>query len=142
MAEEEESQSRSFRGPFYELRFPSHWEELVVENIPCFFDPEEGGVVQAVASRSSTGPYQIQAEMARYLEQHKLNPEMTNLVGYKTDQEADALACEFAKEGRFWMVHMLVHGDRMVLLLYNSDKTPDRGVAGEVASILRSVRFL
>lgn len=140
---EPEAAYRIFQGVFFQAFVPAHWEEEIVENIPCFFDPEGGGALQIAATRRSSGDdFDPAEELRYYLEKNGIEYQSERVARYQTQQGMDAAACEFRQQGRFWMVQMIAEGQRMVVVIYNSDSTPDPDLARELSVIIGSLRLL
>lgn len=130
-----------FQGPFFELQFPTDWEHEIIENIPCFFDPDAGWVLQLAASTSPHGNFALDSEMRTYLEHNQLEYQEDRVVRYENAAGLECMACEFMKDNRFWLVQMLVRGPRLLVALLNSDQVPDTDLAGEISATVGSIRF-
>ncbi|MCB1316394.1 MAG: hypothetical protein KDK27_10600 [Leptospiraceae bacterium] len=131
-----------FRGTFFQLQLPDHWEHEIVENIPAFFDPDGNGVLQIAATRSPSGAYDIAEQMRTYLEQNRLEFLEDRVMSFERPDGARCLACEFVRDNRFWLVHMIALGSRLLIVLYNADQVPDAASIREVVGVIQSVQFL
>ncbi len=130
-----------FQGPFYRLHYPDGWEAEIIENIPAFYDPEGGGALQIVAARRDPEmPFDIEAEMTRYLERHGMVYSEERVARFDTAIGMEAMACEFMRDNRFWLVQMLCRGDMLLLILFNSDTVPDQELALKISAVIRSVQ--
>ena len=131
-----------FQGTFFELQYPDSWEVEIIENIPCFFDPDGVGALQVAAFRQPDAePFDLLDEMAVYLERQKVVVDQDQLAIFDLPGELQAAACEFLKDDRFWMINCIVKTDRMLFLLWNSDVVPDTDTAEMIGSCVTSVRF-
>ncbi len=134
--------AQHFDGTFFDLHFPDQWEEIIVENIPTFFDPDGGGVLQAAATRNPDGVFDIAWELERYLTRQGIELDPQKIVGFQNSQGLDSLVCEYRHQDRFWMVSVTSHENAMVFLIFNSDEIPDPETAKHISEIIQSLRFL
>ena len=133
--------SQIFQGTFFELRFPDNWETEIIENIPCFFDPLGGGVVQIVATRGIADTSDLKPEMSKYLARHGLEYHEDKIVRYQTPSGLRAMACEFIREERFWLVQMLSEADKLIVFLFNSDEVPEQELAMNISQMVQSIKI-
>lgn len=130
---------RIFKGPFFRLAYPDHWESEIIENIPAFYDPHGCGALQVAASTNPESPYVLETEMVRYLGRHGMELDRERVVRFQTDAGLDCLACEFMKEGRFWLVYMMGEADKLLIVFYNADRIPDAAEVRIISRIIRSI---
>ncbi|MEQ8351659.1 MAG: hypothetical protein RH862_09255 [Leptospiraceae bacterium] len=131
-----------FRGTFFELLYPRDWEYEIIENIPCFFDPEGGGAVQVAAFRQPEGQdFDFDAEMERYLNGHGIQMDKSRIAEFSLASGLACRACEFVLEDRFWLVNMIVQGSRMILVLYNSDDIPEQETVQKISGLIQTIRL-
>ncbi|MBX7056811.1 MAG: hypothetical protein K1X75_02005 [Leptospirales bacterium] len=139
---EAEAAYRIFHGVFFQVFVPADWEQEIIENIPCFFDPDGAGALQLAATRrDAEEAFDPAEELRYYLEKNGVEYAEDRVALYHTPQGALAAACEYRRDGRFWMVQMIAEGRRMIVALYNADATPDEELARELSVILSSIRF-
>lgn len=131
--------SNKFEGPFFELLYPEHWEKIIVENIPSFFDPEGDGVLQVAASKLNE-PANLQGETTKYLARHGIEFD-DKVVYYKTERGYDCMAREFNKDGRFWLANVMALEDRLLVVMYNGDSTPDEVQAMIISGVIQSIQI-
>ena len=131
-----------FRGSFFQLLYPAHWEEEIIEDIPAFYDPEGSGVLQVVALRNKGGgEFDLAMEMERYLKRHSIQYDKDVVARFPIPSGLNCMACEFMRENRFWLVNLVAHADKMLIVLYNADEAPDVELARMVSEVIRSVVF-
>ena len=131
-----------FRGTFFELLYPSDWECEIIEDIPCFFDPEGGGAVQVAAFRHPDGGnFDFDEEMERYLKGHGIRMDKSRIAEFSIPSGLSCRACEFVLEDRFWLVNMVLQGSRMILVLYNSDDMPDADTVQKISGLIQTIRL-
>ncbi len=132
---------RLFRGAGFEMLFPHDWEHLVVEDIPSFFDPEEGGVLQVASVKASSNHVDLKEELARYLIRQNVEFKEESVISYKMVHGGEGMACEFVRENRFWMVHVMAFQGRMLVVVYNSDQMPDQDSVKTLLEIIGSIKI-
>ncbi len=132
---------RVFQGKFFTIGIPVDWEEVIVEDIPSFFDPDGAGAFQVVALSHEGDDYQLEDEMRRFLTSHGVEFDEAGVVSYVAPEGYHAMACEFRKEDRFWMVQMAATGKRLVIIMYNSDEVPDRALSLTLSGMIQSLKF-
>ncbi len=133
---------KRFRGTFFDLEYPDGWEMEIIENIPCFFDPDGIGALQAAAFREPEGrPFHPIEQLATYLERHQLKLDADRVAVFDLPSGLQAAACEFMKDDRFWLVNCIVKAEKMLLLLWNSDALPDADTAEAIGRTVMTVRF-
>ncbi len=135
-----EKPARLFRGVFFQLLYPAAWESEIIEDIPAFYDPASGGVLQIAASRSETG-FDLAREMRKFLERVGIEFQADHVASFRMPGGQECLACEFTKDDRFWMVYIIVDEDRLLIVMYNSDEFPDAELARELSDVIASIRF-
>jgi hypothetical protein len=134
--------SQMFRGSFFELHYPGHWEEMIVEDIPTFFDPEGGGVLQIASTRKQDGLFDITWEFERYLNKQNIELDPAGIISYKNEQDIDCQVCEYTQDNRFWLVSVMAHMSHLIFVIYNSDIVPDPETAKLISEVMQSIRFL
>ena len=138
--ESEQTAYQIFKGPFFEISFPEHWVVEVIENIPAFYDPLGAGALQVVASRKETG-YDLKSEMIKYMARHGMEYSDDAAVAYQTQNGLDCLATEFVREARFWLVQIMVRGDKLLIVTYNADETPGQELASLIGGMVQSIEI-
>ena len=133
--------ARTFRGPFFALSYPDHWEELIVEDIPSFFDPDGAGVLQVAAFTREGGDYDLAHELKDYLERQGIDFEEREIYQYKNALGVNAMVCEYTREGRFWLVTVMGKANQLLIVMFNSDEKPDEEMAGQVSGVIQSIHF-
>lgn len=134
---------KRFRGTFFELQYPDEWVVEIIEDVPCFFDPEGAGALQAAAFRHREGgSFDAMSELSAYLERVGMTPDAEKVGLFELPSGLQGAGCEFIKDERFWLANCVVQTDRMVLLLWNSDTTPDADAARAIGSAVMSLRFV
>ncbi len=134
--------TRLFQGPFFQLHYPQSWECEIIENIPAFFDPEANWALQIAATHSPEGqPFHLLTEMHLYLEKNGLEFKRQQVSTYLNRHKWECAACEFIKEERFWLVHLLVHKNRMLFVIFNSDDIPDDPLARLISLLITSIEL-
>ena len=133
---------KEFKGTFFSLRYPGDWEELVVEDIPTFFDPEAGGVLQVVAATYPTEEVDLKEELIRILFRQGIEGAPDGAIEYVNEDGIPSLSYEYIHDNRFWLVHFMVVRDRLLLMQFNSDETPRMDEALMISSIIRSVKYI
>jgi len=129
-----------FQGPFFTLQYPDTWEMEIIEDIPAFFDPLGGGALQVVASQNDGAPFEPESEMEKYLSRLGIDFDLDRLVRY--DHAAGkSVACEFVREGRFWLVNMIASANRLLVMIYNADELPDPDTVRIIMKIIQTVRI-
>lgn len=129
-----------FKGSFFEVLYPAHWNVEVIEQIPAFYDPEGSGALQLVASQGMKPGFDPAIELRNHLNRQKVD--ISKIEFYIFDDAGkECVACEYFHDGRFWMMQMTSYKEKMILFMYNSDETPEPGVALSLSKIIRSVRF-
>jgi hypothetical protein len=134
--------SQAFRGSFFELYYPGNWDEMIVEDIPTFFDPEGGGVLQVAATKKNDGLFDVSWELDRFLHKQDLTLDPSAIISYQNEQGLDSLVCEYNHDNRFWMVNVMAHQSYLIFVIYNSDEIPEPDTARLISEVIRSVRFL
>ena len=140
MDADEDIQLIDFRGTFFRLQYPSHWEVEVIEDIPAFYDPMGGGALQIAAFKKSDEPVNLENEMTRYLGEIKIAFDPEKIASFELPA-GPCLACEFIKEDRFWLVNMLGKEGKLLIVIYNADEVPDPDTVGIVMTIIKSIRL-
>lgn len=131
---------QTFRGTFFQMQYPGLWDSEIIEDIPCFFDPDSGWALQAIAFRSQLGePF---TELNRYLERHSLKADPAKTAHFSLPSGLSCMACEFYIEQRFWLVNLIFRDNRMLFILFNSDELPEESLAREISSVIRTVEFI
>lgn len=137
----EEKPGRVFRGTFFQLIYPADWMLEIIEDIPAFYDPMAGGVLQIAASRNPDGPFLLAEEMKKFLGQQDIEFQEEHVARFKTPGGQDCMACEFTRTDRFWMVYMITQGDKLLIVMYNADEFPDPDQARDISDVIASIRF-
>ena len=137
----EEVPRKSFRGTFFRLHYPTDWECEIIENVPSFFDPDAGWALQIAATRNASGDYDLRSELRTYLENNSIEFMEERVVAFETQSGLTALACEFTRENRFWMIQFLGSEDRMVIMIFNADEVPDHDLAIDISRAVGSLEF-
>ena len=137
----EEKPGRVFQGTFFQLIYPGEWMLEIIEDIPAFYDPMGGGVLQTAASRSPDGPFLLAREMKKFLTQQEIEFDEEKVARLKTPAGQDCMACEFTRDNRFWMVYMIAEGDKLLIVMYNADEFPDSDQARNISDVIASIRF-
>lgn len=133
---------KCFRGTFFDLEYPDAWEVEIIENVPCFFDPDGIGALQAAAFRNPEGmPFDPIEQLGLYLERNGVTLDSDRVALFDLPSGLQAAACEFMKEDRFWLVNSIVRGDKMLLILWNSDVVPDADTAAAIGHTVMTIRF-
>ncbi|EHQ06753.1 hypothetical protein [Leptonema illini] len=133
---------KRFRGTFFDLEYSDTWEMEIIENVPCFFDPDGIGALQAAAFREPEGtPFNPIEQLGAYLERHGLTLDTDRVAVFDLPSGLQAAACEFMKDDRFWLVNCIVKGDKMLLMLWNSDALPDADTAEAIGRTVMTIRF-
>ncbi|TGJ98861.1 hypothetical protein EHQ53_11310 [Leptospira langatensis] len=135
---------RLYRSPsgWYTMVIPGHWQNIVIEGIPAFFEENGAGAMQVYAFENKDGVFDPEKELERYLATHKIEYESDKAVVFNNSEGAKILACEFLKEdGRHWMVYLVSAKKRMVLVTYNGDEDPTDELAEQLTTIVSSIRI-
>lgn len=132
---------QQFEGPFFRIRLPLHWEAEIIENIPAFFDPDGQGVIQVAAVRRSSGDFDAQAELERYLNRNNIEPDTERMAHFQLPSGIQAVSVEYIVDNRFWMVTSAALGARFVLLMYNADEVPAPETAMLISEIIGTLEF-
>ncbi|MDH5654836.1 MAG: hypothetical protein OEZ34_02940 [Spirochaetia bacterium] len=140
MDSDEPLQLVEFQGPFFKLKFPSHWEMEIIEDIPAFFDPMGGGALQVVSAQKNDEPVNLEDEMTQYLSQMGISFDPEKIASFKI-QAGPCLACEFIKEDRFWLLNMIGQEGKLLIVMYNSDEVPDPDTVSILMNIIQSIRL-
>lgn len=131
-----------FEGPWFQVLYPSHWESQIIENVPCFFDPEGAGALQLAAYRNpNDDPFDADVEIRRYLERQGVEYSPEKIRRFSLPSGPDCNACEFIKNDRFWMINCILRGSRMVFVIYNADEVPDEETVAGIQLMIQSIRF-
>lgn len=132
-----------FEGPWFQLLYPASWQHEIIENVPCFFDPDGAGALQIAAYRNpNDDPFDAESEMQRYLEGHSVEFNLEKISRFNLMSGLDCLACEFVKQDRFWLVNIILRGSKMLLVIYNADEIPDDDTVDSIQLIVQSIRFI
>ena len=137
---DEDIQLLDFHGPFFNLKYPSHWEVEILEDIPAFFDPMGGGALQIAAFKKSDEPVNLEDEMTRYLGKLGIPYDPDRIASFEIEAGL-CKACEFIKDDRFWLVNMLGHDGKLLMIIFNSDEVPDPDTVGIIMSMIKSIRL-
>jgi hypothetical protein len=130
-----------FRGAGFELRYPESYETEIIEDIPAFFDPMGGGVLQVATVVTEKIPPDLEAEMKKYLTGMKIEYEPEKIAEYN-HPAGRCLACEFTKDERFWLINMIGSDKKVFIVLYNADEIPDGDTVGIVLGMIGSIRMV
>jgi hypothetical protein len=129
-------ETRPFRGPYFTLEYPENWIFEIIEDIPAFYDPQGGGVLQ-VASVRSVGDANADREMDRWIAKF----DISEYVAYEKDG-VECRSVETVYEGRFWLFHLMVKGSRILFVMYNADERPDDTSARRLSAMIGSICFV
>lgn len=139
--ENEQRSFREFRGPFFYLQYPDHWETIILEDIPSFFDPDGGGALQIAAFQRQGDNADPDTEIKIYLERQKIDYDPEKIVQFQTATGLSGAACEYMKEGRFWMVNVLGKDEKYLIVMYNADLVPDQHTAVLLSGIIQTIQI-
>ncbi|TGK07865.1 hypothetical protein EHO59_07155 [Leptospira semungkisensis] len=133
-----------YRSPsgWYTMVIPGHWQNIVIEGIPAFFEENGSGAMQVYAFENKDGVFDPEKELERYLGTHGIEYESDKAVVFNNNEGAKIIACEFLKEdGRHWMVYLVSAQKRMVLVTYNGDEEPTDELAEQLTTVVSSIRI-
>ncbi len=136
-----EQDRQVFRGPFFQISIPGHWEAEIIENMPAFFDPEGAGVLQVAAFRREGQDYDLQSELERYLSQNDIEADPERMARFQLPSGVAGIAVEYIVDNRFWMVNVIGKEQKFLLVLYNSDEVPDSNTAMLISETLGTIEF-
>ncbi|TGL61473.1 hypothetical protein [Leptospira sarikeiensis] len=135
---------RLYRSPsgWYSMVIPGHWQNIVIEGIPAFFEENGAGAMQVYAFENKEGTFDPEQEMERYLTTHKIEYESDKAAFFENNEGTKIIACEFLKEdGRHWMVYSISAKKRMILITYNGDEAPTEELAEQITTVVSSIRI-
>jgi len=132
--------SQKFEGSFFSIQYPETWDLEIIENVPCFYDPDSGWALQIASSRS---PFSIDllSEIENYMIRQGLSFDEESVVPYELSPEIQAVASEYYVDNRFWLINMFCFENKLIVFLFNSDESPDAELAREIAACIRSLQF-
>ncbi len=133
-----------YRSPagWYTMVIPGHWQNIVIEGIPAFFEEDGAGAMQIYAFENKVGVFDPEAELERYLATHGIPYEADKAAFFDNNENAHIIACEFLKEdGRHWIVYLISAKKRMVLVTYNGDEEPSEDLAEQLTTVVSSIRI-
>ncbi|TGN18821.1 hypothetical protein EHS15_14700 [Leptospira idonii] len=135
---------KQFRSPqgWYSLLYPASWEQMVVEEIPAFFQPEGGGALQFYAFESKQDHFDVSQELENYLKIHEIDYDEDKVAHFENNEGSSIRACEFQKEDRIWMVYVIANQTKMLLATYNTDEEIEDELFQDLSNIISSVRFI
>ena len=131
-----------FKGTFYQFDYEQDWEVEIIENIVCVFKEYGDGVLQFAATRSENGKVDLDLELLKYLKRNQIDHSNQKITSYITANGQNALALEYTKEGRFWLLQLLAQDDKLLVVIYNADAPPNESLTLEISKILVSIKFL
>lgn len=128
----------------------------VIEGIPCFFDGvntyQKTGAVQVMAANLAGNPNKDLTSQAPYLtgkdlgERFKIFLQKQNVsdapAQYFTRDNTEMAACEYHKDGHFYLALMAERKKIFVLALYNCKGEPPAEEAHAVGKILQSLTLI
>lgn len=124
------------------MLYPSHWETMIVEEIPAFFDPEGGGALQIFSFENLEKKFDLDEEMERYLSIHGMGGKSVEIISLTNEEEYDIRAAEFSLNDRFWIIFMLSNKiNRMILATYNCDEIIDEMTAEYIFNAISSIKI-
>ncbi|EPG64402.1 hypothetical protein ACE5IS_02500 [Leptospira wolffii] len=127
---------------WYTMVVPGHWQHMVIEGIPAFFEENGAGAMQVYAFENKDGTFDAEKELERYLGTHGIPYESDKAAFFDNNLGARIIACEFLKEdGRHWMVYLISAKKRMVLVTYNGDESPTDELAEQLTTMVSSIRI-
>jgi hypothetical protein len=133
---------RKFEGVFFEAEIPSGWEQEIIEDVPCFFDPEGAGALQLAAARSQTErDYYAPAELIAYLDRNGFELAADRVVTFTQADGSVGAGCEFLQGGRYWSVQIVSRGPLLVVVLYNADEQPDAELRAHLNHVKATLRI-
>ncbi|MGJ4786632.1 hypothetical protein EHQ52_11690 [Leptospira koniambonensis] len=135
---------RLYRSPsgWYSMVIPGHWQNIVIEGIPAFFEENGGGAMQVYAFENKEGGFDPEEEIERYLATHKIEFVRDMAAFFENNEGSKIIACEFLKEdGRHWMVYLVSAKKRMILITYNGDEEPTEELAEQLTTVVSSIRI-
>ncbi|TGK15654.1 hypothetical protein EHO61_14985 [Leptospira fluminis] len=136
---------RIYRSPsgWYTMVIPAHWQHIVIEGIPAFFEEDGPGAMQVYAFENKEGSFDGEEEMERYLVTHGIVYESDKAAFFENNEGGKIIACEFLKEdGRHWMVYLVASRKKMILVTYNGDEAPSEELAEDLTAVVSSIRIL
>lgn len=135
---------KQFRSPqgWYSLLYPAHWESLVVEQIPAFFEPNGSGALQFYAFESKAESYDAVLELTNYLKIHDLDYDEDKVAEFRNNQGSLILASEFYKDSRVWIVYLIANEKKMILVTYNSDEEISDQLFLDLRNIISSIKII
>lgn len=122
--------------------YPEDWETLVVEDIPAFFHPEMGGVLQIYSFANKVGNVDSMTELKNYISVHEIEFNEELVATFTNSEGTNILSCEFKKEDRHWCVYAISNQNKLLIATFNSDIDIDDKTYKILASIISSVQFL
>ena len=126
---------------WYSLKYPEYWEMEVIENIPTFYDPEGAGAVVITAFENKVGNYDPKIEIIRFLSHHGIKYEEDKIAILTNKQGSVIQTCEFISKDRYWFVYMMSFKDKLLILTYNSEETPEHELSLIIHQIVNSIYF-
>ncbi|PJZ69336.1 hypothetical protein CH373_13725 [Leptospira perolatii] len=133
-----------YRSPsgWYTMVVPGHWQTIVIEGIPAFFEENGAGAMQVYAFENKEGTFHPEQELERYLSTHGIVYEADKAAFFDNNEGGQIIACEFLKEDRHWMVYLVATKKRMVLITYNGDEEPSEELAEQLTTVVSSIRII
>jgi hypothetical protein len=142
---EDKLEYQVYRSPngWYMLVYPENWAFEVIEQIPAFYDPEEGsGALQISAFENKEGEFDLGEELQRFLNFHKIDYDEERVACFENSEGSKIEACEFISDDRFWLVYMISNRHKLIVATYNSDEKPNKPLSQILTNIISSIRFL
>ncbi|EPG74080.1 hypothetical protein LEP1GSC058_2493 [Leptospira fainei serovar Hurstbridge str. BUT 6] len=134
-----------YRSPsgWYTMVIPGHWQQIVIEGIPAFFEENGAGAMQVYAFENKGGSFNAEEELERYLATHSIVYESDKAAFFENNEGGKIIACEFLKEdGRHWMVYLVAAKNKMILVTYNGDEEPTEELAEHLTAVVSSIRVI
>jgi hypothetical protein len=79
--------------------------------------------------------------MKRFLSHHGIKYEEGKIALLTNKQGSVIQTCEFISKERYWFVYMMSFKDKLLILTYNSDETPEHELSLIIHEIVKSIHF-
>lgn len=127
---------------WYTIQYPKDWMVEIIENIPAFYDPDDGsGALQISSFVNKKGFYELDSVMSQYLSQHGISFDSERTLATVDTDGNTIMSCEFISQQRFWMVYMVAFGNKLLICTYNSDEAPDPELSKILSYMLSSIKI-
>jgi hypothetical protein len=134
---------KRFQSPqnWFFFEYPDHWEMLVVEGIPAFFDPNDTGVLQIYSLEHQVDLADSELELKNYLGIQNVEFNEDLVARFENAQGTKIVSCEFKIEDRHWAVYSIANKRRLILATFNSDTNISDSLYAELTRIVSTIQF-